>query len=114
MCKNTFNELQHAGGVNSRTHESCLVAEPVALVIDGRETTLSLADAVVLYYGLGEAIKTVSENNKKLQGEDLTRHLSIIGKTRSGSSFLSSKLGDEKFIFIDGAPDKSMTHLLWE
>jgi hypothetical protein len=102
------NEVQHSGAVVSRTHESCLVAEPVALSIEGKETELSLADAIALYQGLGEAIKRVIDNEKSLRAGELTVNLAVLAKSGTGMSFPRSKLGNGRFVFIDGMPDTSM------
>lgn len=103
-----YNEQQHAGAVKSRTHESCLVGEPVVLAIEGKDTELSLADAVALYMGLGESIKRVIESEKALKGDGTNYNLAVLAKSGSGMSFPCSKLGDGKFVFIDGMPDASL------
>ncbi|NMM29313.1 MAG: hypothetical protein HHJ12_19060 [Glaciimonas sp.] len=69
---------------------------------------MSLADAVALYHGLGESIKRVVESEKALKGDGTYYNLAVIAKSGSGMSFPRSKLGDGKFVFIDGMPDASM------
>lgn len=64
-----YKEQQHAGAVKSRTHETCLVAEPVVLAIDGKDIELSLADAVALHKGRREAIKCVIKDEKAMKGD---------------------------------------------
>lgn len=103
-----FNEVQHAGSVKSRINGACLVAEPVVLAIEGKEIDLSLADAVALYHGLGEAIKRIMDSENALRAGDPTSNLAVLAKSSSGMGFPRSKLGDGKFIFIDGMPDTSM------
>lgn len=102
------NEEQHAGAVKSRIHGSCLIAEPVVLAIDGNETELSLADAVLLYQGLGAAIERVVEGEKALRAGDLAVNLAVLAKPGSGMSFPRSKLGNGEFVFVDAMPDTSL------
>ncbi len=94
-----IDEKEHPGCVKSRTHETFLVGEPVVVVIDGRETELSLQDAKWLLCGLQEAIARVEESESKLKA-DSNGHLVVIGKTRSGMSVLSTKLGASGFIYL--------------
>jgi hypothetical protein len=103
-----YNEQQHAGAVKSRTHESCLVAEPVVVTIEGKDIELSLADAVALHSGLGEAVKRVSEAEKALRGDGISYNLAILAKSGAGMSFPRSKLGNGEFVFVDGMPDAAM------
>lgn len=88
-----LNELQHPGAVKSRTHENCLVAESIVVVIDGKTTEISLADALALHTGLGEAIDRVSKAEATLRGDGDNYHLAVIGKSGSGMSFPRTKLG---------------------
>lgn len=102
------NEQQHIGAVKSRTNESCLVAEPIVVIIERKETELSLADAVALRNGLDAAIARVSASEKLLKGDGENWNLAVIAKSGSGMSFPRSKLGDGKFLYIDGMPDAAM------
>lgn len=93
-----YNEKQHTGGVNSRIHESCLVAEPISVVIDGKVTDLSLADTIALRQGLDDAIERVNASEKALKGDRNDYHLPIIAKPGKGMSLPRSKLGDREFL----------------
>lgn len=99
-----YNEQRHTGAVKSRIHDTCLVAEPVVITIEGKDTELSLSDAVALQRGLSEAIQRVTESEKALKGDGLNYHLAIIAKAGAGMSFPVSKL-DGKIIVdeISGA-----------
>lgn len=101
-----FNEQKHLGGVTSRITETCLVAEPVVVKIDGHEVELSLSDACFLCIGLAGAIERVQQSERKLTGDGGSAYnVAVIGKTGSGMSMSRSKLGDGEFVFIDGMPD---------
>lgn len=90
-----LNEQIHAGGVKSRTHETCLVQDPVRVVIEGKATDLSLVDAKLLLAGLGEAVARVEPSEAKLMGDGLNYNIAVIGKARAGMSrFPLSLLGD--------------------
>lgn len=90
VCK----EQQHAGGVKSRIHDTCLVQNPVTIVIEGKVTELSLVDAKMLLIGLQTAVAHVELSEASLKGGGLLSNLAIIGKTGLGMSFPRSKLGD--------------------
>lgn len=96
-----LNEMAHDGGVTSRIHSACLVAEPVALVIEGKATRLSLVDAKRLAAGLSEAIERIERAERHLKGEGLLYNLAVIGTTGSGMSFPRSKLGDGNVLSLD-------------
>ena len=87
-------EQQHAGGVKSRIHDTCLVSDPVTIEIEGKATELSLVDAKLLLIGLQSAVAHVELSEASLKGDGLLSHLAIIGKSGSGMSFLRSKLGN--------------------
>ncbi|MES2877514.1 MAG: hypothetical protein V4713_03760 [Pseudomonadota bacterium] len=53
---NQFNEQQHPGAVKSRTHSTCLMGEPVTVMLNGLSTDLTIADALALKEGLVVAI----------------------------------------------------------
>lgn len=103
-----YNEKQHDGAVKSHTHESCLVAEPIIVTIEGKDIELSLADAVALHSGLGDAVKRVSTAEQALKGDGISYNLAIIAKSGAGMSLPRSKLGNREFVFVDGMPDTTM------
>ncbi len=105
-----LNEQQHAGCVKSRTHATCLVQDPVSLVIEGKEAELSLADAKLLLTGLQEAIARVEASEAALKGDGANYNLAVIGKSGSGMSWPRSKLGDGKFVFIEAAQTMADFH----
>ena len=95
--------------VRSRIHETCLVAEPIKVKIDGLEIELSLSDAYQLCAGLADAVERVQQAEIKMRGAsgDLF-NLCVIASTRSGMSIPRSKLGDGEFVFLDGMADSSL------
>lgn len=103
-----FNEQKHLGGVTSRTHETCLVGEPVVVKIDGHEVELSLSDAFQLCAGLAGAIERVKQSECKLMGDGSSYNVAVIAKSGSGMSMPRSKLGDGEFIYLDGMADASV------
>lgn len=96
-----LNKQEHRGGVTSRTHDTCLVQEPVEVTIEGRLTSLSLMDARQLLAGLSDAVARVEQSEKRLMGESGLGHVCMIGPTRSGMSLPRSKLGEGGIIFLD-------------
>ena len=90
-----LSEQQHGAAVTSRTHETCLVSEPIAVTLDGQATSLSLDDAKGLLTGLQAAVARVEQSESALKGDDLSYNLAIIGPSRSGMSFPRSKLGSK-------------------
>lgn len=88
-----IQEMTHAGNVISRTHATCLVADPIVFLIDGRKIELSLSDATILQQGLSEAVDRVSSSDRKLKGDDANYNLLILAKGCSGMSFPTTRLG---------------------
>lgn len=89
-----LDEQQHPGGVKSRTHQTCLVVEPVVVMVEGKETELSLSDAMLLRAGLTVAIERVEQSENVLKGNGNNYHCACIAKSGTGQSFPRSKLGD--------------------
>lgn len=102
-----FKEQKHLGGVTSRTHETCLVAEPVVVKIDGHEVELSLNDAYQLCAGLAGAVERVRQSERRFMGDGTSYNVAILAKPGSGMSMPRSKLGDGAFIYLDGMADNS-------
>ncbi|HEY8096994.1 MAG TPA: hypothetical protein VIE65_13005 [Methylobacter sp.] len=99
MC----DEKLHAGAVKSRIHETCMVAEPIVMTIEGKDIQLSLQDALALNQGLTAAIERATEHEEALIGDRTNYNIACIGNARSGMSlFRQSKLGDGKSFLIDG------------
>lgn len=88
-----FDELQHPGGVRSRINKTCLVQDPVTVIVEGKETELSLEDAKLLLSGLQEAVARVESSVTALMGNGLNYNVAIIAKSGSGMSFPRSRLG---------------------
>jgi hypothetical protein len=89
-----LNTQEHSGCVLSRTHDTCLVAEPVAIVIEGQEIEISLRDAKLLMSGLQKAVARVEESESSLKGDGVSYSLAVIGKAGAGMScFPITKLG---------------------
>lgn len=89
-----IDEHEHAGAVRSRIHSTCLVAEPVVVMLDGQETELAVQDAVALRDGLSAAIGRVQESQAKLMGDGSNYNVAVLAKSGTGMSFPRSKLGD--------------------
>lgn len=106
-------EQNHTGSVRSRTHDNCLVAEPVSVVIEGQEVALSLSDAKWLLSGLQEAVTRIEDSEKRLKG-DGNYNLAVIGKASGGMFILRTKLGASGFIHINGLADADLYRQFFE
>ena len=84
---------EHLGSVRSLTHATCVVAEPIVVVIEGQVTELSLPDARRLRDGLSAAIDHVQASEKRIVGDGDTYNCACIAKSGSGMSMPRSKLG---------------------
>ncbi len=109
-----LDEQQHAGGVTSHLDATCLVAEPITVVIDGNVTSLSVEDATRLATGLADAIARVVQHENALKGDGVSYNLAVIGSTRAGMSFLRSKLGDGDALVLDPQPGMELLPALSE
>jgi len=83
-----IKETLHTAGVVSRSHESCLLQEPVAITVAGSTTALPLSDAKALLAGLAQAIAAVEAHEAALKGEGDAFHLLVLGSPRAGMSML--------------------------
>jgi hypothetical protein len=101
----TTNDPKHPGSVKSRIHDTCLVAEPVTIAIEGRITELSLRDAKLLLTGLLEAVARVEQAKTKLIGDGFNYNVAVIAKPGAGMSLRRTKLGEGGVIYTDDLSD---------
>lgn len=74
-----LDEQQHKGAVTSRIHETCLVIDPMVIIIDGTVTELSVLDAEALRDGLAAAIARVRQSETALKGDGSSWSLATLG-----------------------------------
>lgn len=106
--KKEINEQEHTGSVKSRIHDTCLVAEPVTIAIEGKVIELSLRDAKALLSGLQDAVARVEQAAAELVVDGLNCHATILGATSGGTSRPRTKLGEDGVIYIDPMGDTAL------
>lgn len=99
---NGISQETHNRGVMSRTHKTCLVIDPITIILDGHRTELSLKDAAELLKGLQAAVVKVGANSKHLFGDCTNYNVVGIGKVGGGMSCDRSKLGNGNARRING------------
>lgn len=99
-----FDEQEHDGAVKSRIHATCLVAEPVVVILDGKETELATQNAVALRDGLAAAIARVQQSEANLRDDGTNYNVAVLAKAGAGMSlFERSKLDNGRAVL--GPPE---------
>ncbi len=110
-----LNEQRHSGDVISHTHPTCLVSEPVTVVLEGNATALALWDAKALLKGLAEAVARVEESEKALLGDGDHYNVCVIGDARSGMSLPRTKLGvGGPAVILDPVRDANLRQMVFD